>query len=603
MAKIRYPRVTSGMFSDADMFPEFSRFRKNPAAVLQRPAAKKYAGKLKRLLPAVHPMPQTPYSLYRQFARTGNRTKYQIPYFEKRRNLVAAAMAYIIRPSAEILDALQDYLWSTCEETTWILPAHERGGIDLFASETAFTLAEAVHVLRGVLAGEIIERIEHEVKTRVLEPYLVNVGRYQKHRGRTTPENLTDIYLNPNNYPGWFKMYHNNWNGVCNSSIGAALLYLENNPRRLADGINEVIKSLEYFIETAFEDDGASTEGAGYWQYGLLNFIPFSEMLRLRTKNRVDLLSEPKLRLIAEYPLKVHLGNRRFFNHADCPAALSFSPGVFARLAERTGVRQLLGLTGRPEISYRLPIAIRDLLWSGTACPAPRPASSLLPTAGIFRIRRGPVVIAGKAGHNNECHNHNDVGSFVVHSHGETFLCDPGPPTYCREFFSPLRYKLFVQANSRGHSVPVAAGRLQEAGAQYRGSITAFDGKSAEMELAGVYPVKRLKTLKRRIAAAPDGFTIEDTFVFNGGGGAEEAFVTWMPVKLRNRTALIRGSGKTLKLEIVEPRRARFALEEIPLDTKREGAKTLRRITVKLPPAKTIRFRMTGGFAPCPAEA
>ena len=76
---------------------------------------------------------------------------------------------------------LQDIIWSILDEFTWALPAHIPQNsdiedcimhIDLFAAETAFTLAEISHILSDKLDKTIVERIKYEVYRRVLKPYL-----------------------------------------------------------------------------------------------------------------------------------------------------------------------------------------------------------------------------------------------------------------------------------------------------------------------------------------------------------------------------------------------------------------------------------------------
>src|SRR5512138_428761 len=69
-------------------------------------------------------IPQTTYSLYRQFARTGERDGYESPYFEKRAMLTRAVVELILGDETR-LDRVQDLLWDICEETSWVLPAHE----------------------------------------------------------------------------------------------------------------------------------------------------------------------------------------------------------------------------------------------------------------------------------------------------------------------------------------------------------------------------------------------------------------------------------------------------------------------------------------------
>lgn len=72
--------------------------------------------------------------------------------------------------------------------------------IDLFAAETAFTLAEISHILSDKLDKTIVERIKYEVYRRVLKPYL---------SGR---KNSWDCL-------------ENNWSAVCAGSVGSAFLY------------------------------------------------------------------------------------------------------------------------------------------------------------------------------------------------------------------------------------------------------------------------------------------------------------------------------------------------------------------------------------------
>ena len=277
-------------------------------------------------------------------------------------------------------------------------------------------------------------------------------------------------------------------------------------------------------------------------------------------------------------------------------------PGVLSRLAAKTGVKGLLGLPLARGLSGKLPMALRDLLWyDGAKRPAPKIVDSLLVGANIFRMKSGRVVIAGKGGHNREPHNHNDVGSFVVHAGGEDLLCDPGSARYDRWYFTERRYSDYVQAMSLGHSVPAVAGRHQAPGRAHSGKVTAFDvsgrGKSVEIEFARAYDVKALSGLRRRIDLAPGGrFSLSDEFGFRGRRLAvDEAFVTRFPVKVSGRTARIRGEKSELALTITAPDGAAFALEKHPTTSQREpGGGTLHRIVAKIPASRSSRFSLEG---------
>ena len=216
----------------------------------------------------------------------------------------------------------------------------------------------------------------------------------------------------------------------------------------------------------------------------------------------------------------------------------------------------------------------------------------------------GRAILAGKAGHNREPHNHNDVGSFVLHAAGEDLLCDPGSARYDAWYFTARRYTDYIQAMSKGHSVPVVAGKLQGAGTEFSGRVISFDAagrtKAVEMEISRAYPVGTLKSLRRSLGVAPGGrFILEDEFEFSGKGRAvEEAFVTWLPVRINGKTAKVRGEKSVLTLRIDGP--GKFRLEEYATTSQKPGAPagTLKRLVVKLPAARSRSFRLEGELKP-----
>ncbi len=81
-------------------------------------------------------IPQTTYTLYRTYRKDGTRRPYERPYFAKREMLVRAVMLAWLGEDAAAQDHVNDLLWSLCEETNWVAPAHEtrHRKIDLFAA-------------------------------------------------------------------------------------------------------------------------------------------------------------------------------------------------------------------------------------------------------------------------------------------------------------------------------------------------------------------------------------------------------------------------------------------------------------------------------------
>jgi hypothetical protein len=469
-----------------------------------------------------------------------------------------------------------------------VLPAHERTPIDLFSAETAFMLGETLALLGDQLDGEVRSRVRSEVERRVFQPYLTH---YAAH---------------------WWYEAPMNWNGVCNSSVAAAFLLLEPEPERVAQAVEIALRGLRAFFSRAFEADGSSTEGVSYWHYGLINCIALAEMLHARSGGKIDLLDSEHMRAIAAYPSKMLLSPARFATFSDCDEALNFNPGVITRLMQRTGEDSLRSLLSPPvpsERQWRLTMMLRDMLWwDGEYHEVLPAADAYLPVGGVARLvaraplagqpEETPVVFAIKAGHNDENHNQNDVGSFILHVGEESFLVDPGRGLYSRQYFGPQRYEN-IFANSYGHSVPQIGGRQQQAGRAYQGEMLAFASggleKWAEIEMGAAYPVEGLQSLRRRITLSTQGEALlEDSIHFNGSPlVVEEAFITWLEVETEGSTAILRGAQHDLRLSILAPQDACFAverLEQASQENRKEGV--LKRLTVQLPPAPESTLRM-----------
>ena len=154
-------------------------------AVRRSPATPIVLEVLRQAAPDLRILPQTTYTLYRQFEHTGERRNYERAHFAKRTMLTRAVFEMILGDDS-MRDAIHDLLWSICEETSWVLPAHEEQGpdtwdlkpsprqkpfgahtaltrepdaIDLFCAETGASLAETVHLLGDRLAPEVVQRV------------------------------------------------------------------------------------------------------------------------------------------------------------------------------------------------------------------------------------------------------------------------------------------------------------------------------------------------------------------------------------------------------------------------------------------------------------
>src|ERR1051326_14722 len=152
------------------IFPELEAARIQGEHLLHAPQTQLILRQTEHLMQGIEQIPQTDYTSYRMFRRVGERDAYQEPYFLKRARLSAAALRLFLK-QADVKDMVQNYLWHICEESNWVLPAHEWVPIDLFSAETGFLLAETLALLGNTLDEEVRHRARVEVERRVFDPY------------------------------------------------------------------------------------------------------------------------------------------------------------------------------------------------------------------------------------------------------------------------------------------------------------------------------------------------------------------------------------------------------------------------------------------------
>ncbi|AJQ97971.1 heparinase II/III domain-containing protein [Gynuella sunshinyii] len=464
------------------------------------------------------PIPTLRASDYLAYSRDGSRFEYEQPQVQRRRMMGSLALAYGLSADDRFLAPLIDVVWAILEESSWCWPAHAPAGlpdvdqpvVDLNAAMTAFELAELDYLLQDTLPAAVRRRIVREIQQRCFVPYLEyeHGWMFGDAQGQVT-----------------------NWSAVCNGSILSAALYLERDPARLTRMFERGLRSLALYID-GFDDQGCLTEGPGYWGYGFGYYTVIADLLARFSAGTLDLLAGEKLRRIAEFPLCCQLSPGQFVSFSDAPETLAFVPGQLHFLARRLALPGLLTLAEAETEEHhadRINWMLRDLLWRTDTPPVitnPErhtwfPRSQWM----IHRVGANPtLVLAAKGGHNGEMHNHNDLGSFIVHCHGRSLLTDPGRGRYVRGYFGAERYDFLVN-RSLGHSVPLINGYEQAAGADHKAEVLAHvvndHGAALELDLTAAYPAAAgLVSLVRRLEVSdgsPATVVLTDTVVFNAG--------------------------------------------------------------------------------------
>jgi hypothetical protein len=467
--------------------------------VADRPLVQKWLSSIKQLAAKEigKPMPELTEELYHEFYVNGSRLPFESAYFERRRRLARAAISALLDESAEPdqwLDSLRDKTLAVFSEFSWALPAHVNSPsgrdplhIDLFAAETANLMAELLTLFPSVFAPTFIAA----VKTRIRRDFSEN-------------------YINRHEDFFWTKA-SNNWNAVCHQGILGAALALEEDTALLAQILTLSRKYLPLFLR-GFGNDGACSEGPGYWQYGFGWFCVLNEQLETRTGGQLSLIEgDPQVREIALFGPRVTLTNFHFVNFSDSPRTGALSPSLLTYLGMRLGDENLLAharksyeqldqtglnLQGqRTDLLYFVRLLLNtpeDTKVDRSLEPQDFFFKDLAVVVSSGRDKNGHLwEFAAKGGNNAEQHNHNDCGSYILNLDGSPVVIEIGAPEYTKDFFRENRYQ-YLAARTLGHSLPIVNGREQAAGPQYAAKVTSCELATAHVEfsidLAECYP-------------------------------------------------------------------------------------------------------------------
>ena len=503
-------------------------------------------------------IPEQPDDLYLDFSRTGNRTRWQRVSGRRRGRVRTFALAECMENKGRFVPAFEEIVRVLCSERTWVMPAHDRDltnfhgksvDIDLGSSGLAWSLATADYLLADKLSSEARRLLRENLDRRIFQPYREMVsGRREKN---------------------WWMTGTNNWNAVCLASVTGSALAVIDSPEDRALFIAAAEHYSKNFLE-GFTDDGYCSEGLGYWNYGFGYYIMLCESIYQATSGKVDLLQDAKVKQAATFGSRIEIINGVYPAFADCSIRAEPSSSLMYFISRRFA----LGLRKWEQYD---PVSGSGSLYQSMMHSFPNSASRGLPTqntsegpgirswfenAGVLICRparnsTSSLAVALKGGHNNEHHNHNDVGSFVVVLGDRPLLLDPGGEVYTARTFSGRRYESNV-LNSFGHPVPIVNGKLQRTGRQASGRIVrnefTKDADTLLLDFSSAYDVPELKKLQRKFDYSRldlGSLTVIDEVVFSKPcdfGTALITFDEWQ--QLSDSSLVVRDQDKALRIDI-----------------------------------------------------
>jgi len=436
-------------------------------------------------------------------ARTGNRSEYETVSFEKRQVLGVLLLAEIAEDKGRFIDSIINGVWSICEESFWGVSAHlpqskEYAGlmdvsapfVDLFVAETATYLAWVDYYLGEKLdavSPQLRKRIYFETNNRVFQPLLTKPHGWMKSdaNGRR-----------PNNWNPW----------ICSNWLNAVLL-LERNDAKRAEGVRKALTVLDEFLNP-HPSDGGCDEGPSYWGAAAASLYDNVSLLNLASHDAFRYVyQDEKVKNMGKFIYRAQIGEKYFLNFADADPQPNLSGNLIYRYGKDIDDSDMMKFgayyrkpeAGEPSTFHFFrnffSLFLQDE-YRKAEQGLPLPQDVWLPDLQVMAARdysgsTNGFYVAAKGGHNDESHNHNDVGNYVVYYNGLPLVIDVGRGTYTRKTFSAKRYEIWYNCSDY-HNVPTINGKTQPPGRRYEATDLSYkQGKTFtqfSLDISKAYP-------------------------------------------------------------------------------------------------------------------
>ena len=473
-------------------------------------------------------------SQFLAYCRTGDRQVFEKPYFARRKLLIGATFAECVLDDETHLDAIIDGLWAICEESTWVVsahndskhlmtrPVHERPlpdvnnpYIDLFAAQTAATLSWVLYFMEDKLDAvtpRIARRVRGEIERRIIQPFRTH----------------DDFW-----WMGMIRKDMNNWTPWILSNILYTVLLLERDEVRRCQTTARAMRMLDSYL-AVMPKDGGCDEGAGYFNVAGASLLDCLEAVYEATGGQVSFYHEEHIKNIGTYPLKAYVSGPYYLNFADCDVKPTLDGMPIIRYGQRTGnealtalgvaIRHLKGTRIRVEDTPQMNRLLYGIFDPIPDLPEPvMPAFMQMPNLQVFAWRKSGLYAAIKGGCNGESHNHNDIGTFVIYADGQPIFVDMGNKLYTAKTFGPDRYTI-DNTRSMNHNVPLIGDVEQHEGREYRAREVIADEHGVQMDMACAYPAEAgAKAMVRSFSLDGDGAQLHDRIELEA-----EKPVTWV---------------------------------------------------------------------------
>ena len=562
-----------------------------------------------------------PATAYLEYERSGERGSMEKPHDSNRLALNALMLAELAEGKGRFMDQLLNGAWHFAHQPGWVLSAHQprqQSGrslpdgreqlIDLVSGACGATLSYILYFFRDsfdAIDPSISYTVSQAIRRNVLDPFL------------NEAEDNANWWLG---FTGANGGIVNNWNPWCNSDVMLCFLLTETDQARLDEAVSKSVRSVDKFINY-IKHDGACEEGPSYWQHSAGKLYDWLRIMYDASAGQFSLFDNELIRSMGEYISRTYISDSWVVNFADATAKLSFDPCFIYNYGKDLGSEELMdfaifNLADWQNKCFKAPRAVgaKDSfrsLGSLRNIQEMKARVEALNAKGQFDasvrdLRKSvPALVwydqtefcymknarnwffAAKGGHNNESHNHNDVGTFILYMDGVPMFIDAGVGTYTKLTFSDQRYSIWsMQTNY--HNLPLVNGEPQLFGSQYLSRNAKVSGKGTfSLDISGAYgPEAGCESWVRTYRLADKSLKIKDSYSLRSRLAPDVLnFLVQGEVSIKGNRIEVCNMGKTASLEF--PLGFTPTVETIVLDDPRLSkvwGESIRRVSLRSAP-------------------
>ncbi len=465
-----------------------------------------------------------PATAYLAYERTGERKIMEDPVSDNRVALNSLMLAELAEGKGRFLDQLVNGVWQFCQMPSWVLSAHQPRQaskrslpdvrynlIDLVSCAVGAQIATIWHFFHesfDKIDPSISYFIQSELDKKIFQPYL-------------DPEKYASNW-----WLGYVRQNNglvNNWNPWCNSDVILTFLLAQTDQKLLDRAIAQSVESVDFFIDYV-KTDGACEEGPAYWGHAAGKLYDYLQIMYDASYGRFSVFSDPQVKAMAEYVSRSYVGDGWVVNFADASARLTFETALLYNYGKAVSSEEMCSfafynLRNAKENRFDSP---KPLVWKDVyrslqslrcqrelergvdslnnlcrdaasykkCCDALRssvPMTVWYPQTQFCYMRNNSGwFFAAKGGHNNESHNHNDVGTFILYIDSVPVFADAGVGTYTKQTFSEDRYSIWSMQTD-WHNLPMINGTSQIFGREFCAKSVSYSGNTFSLEIDGAY--------------------------------------------------------------------------------------------------------------------